>query len=93
MNMIGVNIFGVTQNRIAAAQSLKRQTVGSIDSGRTQDRHANAAPRTELPQTGFGVHPAERTVGARRTTRDLTDARAVTIAVHARRTYVHQALW
>ena len=58
VNMVGMNVLGIAQNRITATQTLKRQAIGGIDSGRTKNRHANAATRAELPQPVLRIDPS-----------------------------------
>ena len=84
MNVIDVRVVLDGERGRAAAQTLERQPVRSVDARCAHDRHAHAASRAPRSQPRFRIGAALCALGLWTQRTRLRDELAAAVAVHAR---------
>ena len=93
MDVIGKHVVSLAQRRQAFLQTLERQPVGGINTGRPQDGNRNAVLPPPGPQRMLGIDPASGPRTFRLQATGFIDPGTATIAIDARRTNVNQTPW
>lgn len=90
MDMVGIAVFFVRDNRRACTQPLQRQTILRIDSGHPQYAGTHTIELGPGAYFLFGVCPQLRAGSLRIKSAGFADHRATTIAVHTTRTDIDE---